>query len=98
MKCARHGCNNEGVYQPLIRLRPGIIPANGKDVLATIRPPMTVCLKDKLNTSQAEIIALVPHWKMKALQDEAYRRTGSLVNPDRTHVVWVRILGRRTNG
>lgn len=98
MKCGRITCKAEGVYQPLIRIRASILPANGKDVLATIRPQMCLCMRHRLEAADAEIIAIIPAPKMLEVIAEARRRTGAAPNPDRTMVHWVKIQGRRTNG
>lgn len=94
MKCGRIGCNNAGVYQPLIRIKASVAPAYGSDILAVIRLPFTVCLGCRLKTADSEIIAAIPRDKMDSALIEAKARTGASPNPDRTQVHWVRIVGR----
>lgn len=97
-KCARTGCLNAGTLQPLIRIRASVLPAYGSDILAVIRLPFTACPKCRAQTSASEIIGMIPKDKMQAAIREAYKRTGSSPNPDRTDVHWVRILGNQGNG
>jgi hypothetical protein len=94
MKCGRIGCNNRGKYQPVILIRASIIPASGKDILAQIKMPFTVCSTHRFSTTTAEILGAVPTSKMQKIMEESRQRTGAAPNPDRMEVVWVRILGR----
>ena len=71
MKCGRIGCNDYGKYQPIIRIKASILPADGKDILAVVRVPMTLCLRHKLDATQAEIIDTVPRVKMLRIFKEA---------------------------
>lgn len=93
MKCGRISCNKNGRYQPLIRIKAAVMPADGKDVLAMIRLPFVVCLTCRISTSVAEIIAAVPKARMDQILVDAKVRTGASPNPDRTDVFWVRITG-----
>jgi hypothetical protein len=93
MKCGRIGCIGKGKYQPLIRIRAGVVPASGNDVLAVIRLPFAVCLSCRLRTSVADVISVVSRDKMEQILRDAKEKTGSSPNPDRTDVHWIRILG-----
>jgi hypothetical protein len=97
VKCARIGCIAKGVYQPMIRIKASIILSDGKETLATIRLPMTVCLRHRLESCQADILALVPPPRMQVIIEESRKKTGMAPNPDRTDVVWVRITGKPPN-
>lgn len=98
MKCARIRCLADGLYQPMIRFKASIIPASGKEVLAMIRPKMVLCLRHKLDAKDSEILSSIPRPKLLEAMDQVKAKSGVSANPDRTDVIWIRILGRRTNG
>lgn len=93
MKCGHKGCPASGGYQPLIRIKAAVIPADGKDVIAIVRLPWTVCKFHRFNSTPADVIGAIPAERMMKIRGEAYRRSGARPNPDRTDVLWVRITG-----
>lgn len=82
----------------MVRFKASIVLPGRKEVLALVRIPMVLCQIHRDEATTASILDIIPAKDMATVAEQAKRRTGMSVNPDRVDVIWVRITGQPPNG
>ena len=68
-----------------------MVAADGGDIMAIIRMPFATCMKCRLNTDIADLLAIISQEKLQAIAEAARQKTGATYNPARTDLQWVRL-------